>query len=86
MAESWVTKAAEEADLVLSDEGDSEEEFYQVNPPGDPCFLLAPPLSSSTLRATTFSSLPLPSSSSPPPYPFCLLFPPPGPAAGHRPA
>jgi len=29
VAESWVTKAAEEADLVLSDEGDSEEEFYQ---------------------------------------------------------
>jgi len=29
VGESWRTKTAEEADLVLSDENDSEEEFYQ---------------------------------------------------------
>lgn len=30
--QGWKTKAAEEADLILSDGEDSEEEFYQVKP------------------------------------------------------
>ena len=29
MGENWRSKAAEDADLILSDEEDSEEEFYQ---------------------------------------------------------
>jgi hypothetical protein len=36
VSENWRSRAAEEAELILSDAEDSEEEFYQVHLTGEP--------------------------------------------------